>query len=218
MQFEFSTNMVHIMYIAESYIGIYRYQTTQPRNYRGCEFFLWTQLLGIKIGRCDLFAQKTQNLNHLNRVLFFCQIWYRITKSHLGLFGLKGETHDEFGPGGHCYGAFRLTTPLSELPKKKPKLSNHAPWIHCSSSMATSRHSRHYKVPSLSAPQLSCVLVNLGEFSLAEFLESIFRGSVYHSLYFLVFWHFMNTFSHFTLVFSSSLLKVAGRLVIRFMG
>ena len=64
----------------------------------------------------DSGAQKTQNLP--NRVLFFCQIWYRMTKSHLGLFGLKGETHDEFGPGGNCYGAFRLTTPLSELPKK----------------------------------------------------------------------------------------------------
>ena len=89
--------------------------------------------------------------------------------------------------------------PFSE-PQKITEAFQPCPLIHCSSSMATSRHSRYYKVPSLSAPLLSCVLVNLAEFSLSEFLENIFRGSVYHSLYFLVFLRFINAFSHFTLV------------------
>lgn len=190
------------------------YTGTKPFNHRTTEAassFCGLSSLASKLDTVifllDSGAQRTQKLN---RILFFCQIWYRMTKSHLGLFG-KGETHDEFGPVGIVMEPSDWQHPFPNS-QKWPKPSNHAPWIHCSSSMATSRHSRHYKVPSLSAPLLSCVLVNLGEFSLAEFLENIFRGSVYHSLYFLVFLHFINTFSHFTLVFSSSLLKVAGRL------
>lgn len=208
------------MYIAESYIGIYRYQTTQPRNYRGCEFFLWTQLLGIKIGRCDLFIgfRCSKNSKSAKSGPVFLPNLVSNDKVAPWFVWFKGRNTWWIWARGKLLWSLPIDHTPFRTPKKKPKLSNHAPWIHCSSSMATSRHSRHYKVPSLSAPQLSCVLVNLGEFSLAEFLESIFRGSVYHSLYFLVFWHFMNTFSHFTLVFSSSLLKVAGRLVIRFMG